>query len=322
MGVQAGVEGRKWQLPLSAKLIPLVAAAAWPIEPRAQSDSSTTMPKSRGAKNGARHSGAASTNPNRTADAKAKASGSHVRSKATINRLNMYRTKVKRNKSGKIVKGGLAVGETVREMKAARVQPDRRWFGNTRVVGQKELTEFREQMEQTSADPYAVLLKRNKLPMGLLASGGVKKGRIDLLRAESFKVRLPIDLARRLPSAAHPLPTCGCHPPRATVQSTFGKQQQRKRPKLVASELSELLSTAESKAEGYTEEGDTNIDREVRLRSPTGFDAASGAEWRQTVPACGCVCDALRLSPRRWSSSGPKTTSSTRASRSGSAPSS
>ena len=47
-----------------------------------------------------------------------------------------------RNKDGKIVKGGLAVGETVREMKAARVQPDRRWFGNTRVIGQKELTEL------------------------------------------------------------------------------------------------------------------------------------------------------------------------------------
>jgi len=27
-----------------------------------------------------------------------------------------------------------------------RVQPDRRWFGNTRVVGQKELDSFREAM--------------------------------------------------------------------------------------------------------------------------------------------------------------------------------
>ena len=162
--------------------------------------------------NGGAHSGAASTNPNRTADAKAKASGSHVRSKATINRLNMYRTKVKRNKQGKIVKGGLAVGESVREMKAARVQPDRRWFGNTRVVGQKELSEFREQMEATAADPYAVLLKRNKLPMGLLADGNKKKGRVDMLRVESYK-------------------------------DTFGKKAQRKRPKLgIAVEYADLLS--------------------------------------------------------------------------------
>eukprot|EP00966_Prymnesium_polylepis_P138459 3199343-Prymnesium_polylepis.1 len=140
-----------------------------------------------GNKNANRHTGAASTNPTRSVSSKAQASGSQVRSKATINRLNMYRTKVKRNKSGKIVKGGLAVGETVREMKVARVQPDRRWFGNTRVVGQQQLTEFREQMEEAKADPYAVVLKRNKLPMSLLATHGAKKGRVDLLRAESFK---------------------------------------------------------------------------------------------------------------------------------------
>ena len=72
------------------------------------------MPKSRrgaaGAKNGNVHAGASSDNPNRTADKKAKASGSALRSKATINRLNMYRTKVKRGKDGKITKGGLPVG--------------------------------------------------------------------------------------------------------------------------------------------------------------------------------------------------------------------
>ena len=160
------------------------------------------MPKSKaGKRNGGVHAGASSDNPNRTAGAKAKASGPGLRSKQTIQRLNMYRTKVKRNKDGKIVKGGLPVGQTVKEMKHARVQPDRRWFGNTRVIGQKELTEFREQMAATQADPYAVLLKRSKLPMGLLADGNQKKGRVDLLRAESY-------------------------------ESAFGKKAQRKRPKL------------------------------------------------------------------------------------------
>jgi hypothetical protein len=28
----------------------------------------------------------------------------------------------------------------------SRIQPDRRWFGNTRVIGQKQLESFREQM--------------------------------------------------------------------------------------------------------------------------------------------------------------------------------
>ncbi len=33
-----------------------------------------------------------------------------------------------------------------KELPNTRIQPDRRWFGNTRVVGQKQLEQFREQM--------------------------------------------------------------------------------------------------------------------------------------------------------------------------------
>ena len=189
-----------------------------------------TMPKSSagkafsgqaGKKNGGVRKGAASTNPNRTVTDKAKASGPNMRTTPTINRINMYKTKVKRNAKGKITSGGLAVGQTVREMKPARVQPDRRWFGNTRVVGQKELSDFREQVAQTTADPYAVLLKRHKLPMGLLADGNGKKGRVDLLRVESFK-------------------------------DTFGAKAQRKRPKLgVHTEYDQLLTSAQEAATKY-----------------------------------------------------------------------
>eukprot|EP00953_Heterococcus_sp_UTEX-ZZ885_P021948 12202-Heterococcus_DN1.PRE.1 len=68
-----------------------------------------------------------------------------------------------------------------------RVAPDRRWFGNTRVIGQVacakyhtiynshlasaaccELDKFREEMTTRAADPYSVVLRRSKLPMGLL----------------------------------------------------------------------------------------------------------------------------------------------------------
>ena len=208
-----------------------------------------------GAKNGGARKGAASTNPNRTVSAKATASGPGVRSTATINRLNMYRTKVKRDSKGKIKSGGLAVGQSVREMKPARVQPDRRWFGNTRVVGQKELSDFREQMDQTTADPYAVLLKRHKLPMGLLADGNIKKGRVDLLRAQSYK-------------------------------ETFGSKSQRKRPKLSASsEYAELLSTAVAAAEKYDPEVDSNIQREIELIGPKNyiFDAGQSRRIRHEL---------------------------------------
>lgn len=237
------------------------------------------MPKSfrgtAGKKNGAVHSGAASDNPNRTISAKAKASGSAVRTKQTINRLNMYRSKVKRNKDGKIVKGGLAVGETVRQMKAARVQPDRRWFGNTRVIGQTELTEFRESMAKTQADPYAVLIKRNKLPMGLLADGNAKRGRVDLLRVESFA-------------------------------SVFGSKSQRKRPKLSSfgmaaasssapdagsgagasggaeepDEWTDMLAHVASSQRAYDVAGDSNIEREVEQLGPRNYIFDAGQSRR------------------------------------------
>ena len=248
--------------------------------------SPATMPKSfratGGKKNGGAHSGASSDNPNRTAGAKAKASGSALRSKETINRLNMYRTKVKRDKGGKITKGGLPVGHTVKNMLPARVQPDRRWFGNTRVIGQKELTEFREQMATAQADPYAVLLKRSKLPMGLLADGNQKRGRVDLLRAESY-------------------------------EQAFGKRSQRKRPKLSGvmlaaaaasssgggeaggeaggeegveeGEFSELLAHVAAARSSYDAEGDSNIEREVEKIGPKNyiFDAGQSRRIRSEL---------------------------------------
>ena len=224
----------------------------WPwtgLLTESEPDRAQAMAPTAGKKNGGARGGAASTNPNRTASAKAAASGPNMRTKSTINRLNMYRSKVKRNKSGKIVKGGLAVGETVREMKPARVQPDRRWFGNTRVVGQKELQDFREQVSQTTADPYAVLLRRHKLPMGLLAEEKQKKGRVDLLRAQSYA-------------------------------DTFGGKAQRKRPRLVSTELAELAAVAGSSQGAYREDHDSNIQREIEMIGPKNYIFDAGQSRR------------------------------------------
>lgn len=72
-----------------------------------------------------------------------------------------------------------------------RIQPDRRWFGNTRVVGQTELEKFREEMTSKVADPYSVVLKRKKLPMGLLQDAAImhKEGNMSsgLLTNEPFE---------------------------------------------------------------------------------------------------------------------------------------
>lgn len=89
-----------------------------------------------------------------------------------------------------------------------RIAPDRRWFGNTRTIGQNELDKLRDAVAVTSNDPYAFVMRRKKIPLTLLAdqstgSGGAggKGGRVNLLETESF-------------------------------ESTFGSKQNRKRPKL------------------------------------------------------------------------------------------
>ena len=71
------------------------------------------------------------------------------------------------------------------------LHPDRRWFGNTRVVGATELDRFREEMTDKVADPYSVVLKRKKLPMGLLQDAAElaakNNGKNGLLANEPFE---------------------------------------------------------------------------------------------------------------------------------------
>lgn len=70
--------------------------------------------------------------------------GGKLRDKATINRLKMYRGgKPIRDKKGKIVGGTLMMkdraGDVAITAATGRIQPDRRWFGNTRVISQDDL---------------------------------------------------------------------------------------------------------------------------------------------------------------------------------------
>ncbi|VEU43396.1 unnamed protein product [Pseudo-nitzschia multistriata] len=94
------------------------------------------------------------------------------RSAETINRLNLYKSRAIRNKKGIVIGGDFMMGNRAgdREITAetGRIAPDRRWFGNTRVVDPKQLDTFRQEMTEKVADPYSVVLKRKKLPMGLL----------------------------------------------------------------------------------------------------------------------------------------------------------
>lgn len=142
-----------------------------------------------------------------------------MRSRATIKRLKMYKTKPQRNSKGKII-GGDLISHTV-DTPIVRVKPDRKWFGNTRIIGQKELDKFREEMGNKTNDPYTVILKRKHLPVGLLADH-TKSSRANILQVESF---------------GH----------------VFGKKKQRKRPKLKSNNYSSLLERANKASDKYGE---------------------------------------------------------------------
>jgi nuclear GTP-binding protein len=113
----------------------------------------------------------ASSKLNRTAPARG--DNGRMRSNATIARLKMYNNgKAIRNKEGKVVGGQFMMGDRAGDTKitaaTGRIAPDRRWFGNTRVVDPTDLDKFREEMTGSMADPYSVVVKRKQLPMGLL----------------------------------------------------------------------------------------------------------------------------------------------------------
>lgn len=82
-----------------------------------------------------------------------------------MNLLSGKSSRAIRNADGKVIQ---AAEFQSREITPGRVQPDRRWFGNTRTISQNALEHFRESLNEKIADPYAVVLKQNKLPMSLL----------------------------------------------------------------------------------------------------------------------------------------------------------
>ena len=82
--------------------------------------------------------------------------------------------------------------------------------GNTRVIGQKALEDFRESLAAKVDDPYQVLLKQNKLPMSLLQDS-TKHTRMHILETDSFG-------------------------------NTFGSKAQRKKPKLNIGSMEEMMS--------------------------------------------------------------------------------
>ena len=161
--------------------------------------------------------------------------------------LNMFKEgKAQRNASGKITK---AASYQSREQPKARVEPNRKWFGNTRVISQDALSSFRQAMAERASDPYQVLLKSNKLPMSLVrdveSTNGIKQ----------HQAKMQVETA--------------------PFGQTFGPKAQRKRVKLGVGTLEDLASETVKMRDEY-------LDRAEQARmlsgASTGEDTARDEE--------------------------------------------
>ncbi|XP_069559913.1 nucleolar GTP-binding protein 2 [Brachyistius frenatus] len=165
-----------------------------------------------------------SSNPDRPKGA----GGSNMRDRTTIKRLNMYRQKQRCNNRGKVIRP-LQFQSTVAPGTVARVEPNIKWFTNTRVIKQSSLQKFQEEMGAVQKDPYRVVMRQSKLPMSLLH---------DRVKAHNSKV--------------HILDT-------EAFETTFGPKAQRKRPSLVVMDVKNLVEQAEASAVSYNATNDKNL---------------------------------------------------------------
>uniref|UniRef100_A0A8C8HIP6 Nucleolar GTP-binding protein 2 n=1 Tax=Oncorhynchus tshawytscha TaxID=74940 RepID=A0A8C8HIP6_ONCTS len=169
---------------------------------------------------------AASSNPDRPKTPAG--SGNSMRDRATVRRLNMYRQKQRCNNRGQVIKR-LSYQSTVSDGTQARVEPNIKWFANTRVIKQSSLQKFQDEMGAVKKDPYRVVMKQSRLPMSLLH---------DRVKAHNSKV--------------HILDTEG-------FETTFGPKAQRKRPSLVVGDVKDLAEQAVVSAQTYSAEKDRDL---------------------------------------------------------------
>ncbi|KAK7961955.1 GTP-binding family protein [Apiospora aurea] len=130
-----------------------------------------------------------------------------------------------RNAAGQITQ---AAAHQSRDVPTARVEPNRKWFSNTRVISQDSLASFRDAVENSAKDPYQVLLKTNKLPMSLIRDGGS-----ELNGLKQHQAKMTIETS-----------------PFAEV---FGPKASRKRVKIGASSIEDLAGGADKAMDTYQE---------------------------------------------------------------------
>lgn len=173
------------------------------------------------------------------------------RSAKKVKALNMYNEgKAQRNADGKIVK---AASYQSRDIPNARIEPNRKWFTNTRVVSQDSLKAFREAMAEKANDPYQVLLKSNKLPMSLIRDGEGMNG------LKQHKAKMTVETA--------------------PFSDVFGPKAQRKRVKLGVSNISDLADDTEKSMDTYQD----RLEQAKLLSGTSGDGDDAESEQQHTV---------------------------------------
>ena len=158
--------------------------------------------------------------------------------------LNMFKDgKPQRDAVGNITK---AASYQSREAPKARVEPNRKWFGNTRVISQDALNSFREAMAERAQDPYQVLLKTNKLPMSLIRDGQGKNG------LKQHQAKMAVESA--------------------PFSNTFGPKAQRKRVKLGVGSIDDLAGETEKMHDTYLD----RLEQAKLLSGNSGADEQIG----------------------------------------------
>lgn len=138
-------------------------------------------------------------------------------------------------------------------MPSARVEPNRKWFSNSRVISQESLSAFRDAIAQKEKDPYTVLLKSNKLPLSLIRDG--QDNRVNGLKQHQAKMTVET----------------------SPFSEVFGPKSSRKRVKLSVSNIDELANDTVKSLETYHEK----LEEARLLSGELGAAQAEASDMRQ-----------------------------------------
>lgn len=191
------------------------------------------------------------------------ASENFYRDAKKVKQLNVFKEgKAQRNAKGEITK---AASYQSRDIPTARVEPNRKWFSNSRVISQESLSAFRDAIAQKEKDPYTVLLKSNKLPLSLIRDG--EDNRVDGVKQHQAKMTVETS-------------------PFAEV---FGAKSSRKRVKLSVSNIEELAGDSVKSLETYNEK----LEQARLLSGELGAEQAEAGDLRRDQEASGVLTTAV-----------------------------